>query len=161
MTEDGDRSLSTAEDGLHLLNERQAWQLLGLDTLLFRSKRGKAKFGWERLLTGLSCYAAVRGSGVFGESVTYPQELLREISQSDDARELMLKDYPVLRSLFFDQTHYNLASRPVDASFAQAAAFLDIASDWITCDNLYAFLSDSSRNRIWPQGLISRLVSAG
>jgi hypothetical protein len=139
MTEDEGRS-PPAEDGLLHLNRRQAWQLLDLDTLFIRSKRGTAKFGWERLLTGISCYATISRTGIFGEPESYPTGMLNEILRSSEAREL-LKDYPVFRSLFANEVQYSLVS---DGSFPRAAAFLDIASDWIRCDDLYTFLSGPS-----------------
>ena len=155
MTDAGHGSSASAEDDLLLLNDRQAWQLLGLDTIFFRSYRRKATFGWERLFTGLSCHIAVGETGIFGRSVAYPQSLLSEILRRHDTLQLIeLGRFPTIRPLLSNRVHYGLISRPADASFAQAAAFLDIVSDWITCDDLYEFLSGPSRRRLWAGTLI-------
>ena len=138
MTYEGQSRSSSAEVTQSSLNPRQAWDLLDLDMLFLRASRDNVPFGWERFLTGLNCYALLGSTAFLGEQVPIPEYVTSD--RNEDARRLL--DDPR-----FSSARYLLSSIPVPASregsFAQAAAFLDMTSDWITSDDLAVFLSNT------------------
>ena len=114
---------SSPEENLHRLNERQAWHLLELDTLFLQLKRrGDFPLVEKRLTTAGACYRAIASTGMFGERPFY----------LESCRELFL-------SVGLDP--HPPAINENDATFAQTAAFLDLVSEWVACDDIYTFLA--------------------
>jgi hypothetical protein len=116
-----------SSDGLHRLNERQAWQLLDIDRLFAQASREAAPLSWERAATGLVCYHTVAGTGLFG---------------------MPPLDHPrALGSLLKDKTTWDFGyllmhrGDDLNAPFVQSAVFLDLVSEWIRCDDIYTVLS--------------------
>jgi hypothetical protein len=105
-----------AEEDLLILNERQAWQLLDLERMLGRG----AWLTHGRMLTGLGCYHCVLNGGLFGKS---PVNYAGDFINNYDFEPIELSE-----------------SSPTEVPFAVSAAFLDIVSEWINCDELFAFL---------------------
>jgi hypothetical protein len=129
MTENATES---SKGDIRTLNARQALELLDLEGLLYRTRTKAAHLGWERLVTGLNCYDALTRTGVFG---SYREEFI-----------------PALASALFEQQLINVRVRSSDpehipAPFAQSAAFLDMTSEWINCEDLYSWYADPLLNR--------------
>lgn len=117
-----------SEDEQQRLNERQALQLLDLDGLRLRLYRGTLDFGQERLATGMRCYGIIAETGLFGRKPRYLTELASLPSSV----------------LFPSFENVSISSDSDQPEFPLAAAFLDLVSEWISCDDIYAFLSGSS-----------------
>jgi hypothetical protein len=130
---------SSSQENLHRLNERQAWHLLELDTLYLRLKR-KEHFplGEKRLATAAACYRAIASTGMFGEQPFYFKSC-RDVFLSAG---LESEPPPISES---------------DATFAESAAFLDLVSEWVACDDIYTFLDAPDPSTRPVMGLLRRL----
>ena len=123
----------------YLMNRRQALQSLGLDWLVYRAIHEKIPFGWDRVITGLICLELLKAAGVFGE-------------QSDEDFLIQLSKewrFPIAGTRYSDWPGRDLReSIPSQSqvSFARAAAFLDLTSEWINCDDLHMYLERVLKN---------------
>ena len=131
-----------SDDSVARLNEQQAVQLLNIRRMLARQRWAKMPFGWERLATASCCHRALEITGLFGENVS-------------DAHFIEIFRLPY-RDMLEAGNHFWFAEgrERHEASFAQSAAFLDIVSEWVRCDEIYTFLSSSTAS---DTSLVQRL----
>ncbi|WLC16297.1 hypothetical protein [Bradyrhizobium diazoefficiens] len=127
----------SSEDGQLRLNERQAWRLLDIDGLLIRFYRGSLNFGEDRLTTALRCYQAAAITGIFGSHPRYLHEYTSQSQRTSFPATVL--DRETLTFIEDDKS-----------AFPKVAAFLDLVSEWVGCDDIYAFLSGPSARHPTP-----------
>lgn len=124
------------------LNRRHALEMLDLDTLAYRAIRENVPIAYHRFMTALTAFRLVRGTGIFGdESDAYERELFNAVRTRVGFSGV-------------GELGHELDSIPSqgEVSFPQAAAFIDIASDWVAADDLYKyFLHCIVADRPWRE----------